>query len=70
MTLRRILHRSDREFVLTIRMENAAFDPDPQWEVARILRDVVEKIDRGRTDGPILDINGNTVGKFEMKGGS
>lgn len=59
------------EFSLTFRMDNAAFADDPAGEVARILRDVADKVTRG--DGftvgdaelrPIRDSNGNRIGEY------
>lgn len=48
-------------------MGNAAFaDGNRPAEVARILREVADKIDAGRTDGVVIDINGNTVGRWHM----
>lgn len=59
-------------FTLKISTANDAFDNESQ-EIARILRKIagdLEKV-RGRTltkDGDVIrDINGNTVGKWELK---
>lgn len=52
---------------------NAAFEESPSLEVARILGEVVKKIEAGRLDIEIgeaiklFDINGNAVGTFEVK---
>ena len=35
-------------------------------EVARILRDAAEKIEKGLTDGGCRDLNGNRVGDFAL----
>ncbi len=51
-------------FTLKIETENAAFAEDGSSEVARILRDVASRLDRGETDGRVRDANGNTVGDF------
>lgn len=51
---------------ISFRTDNAAFDPHPSAEVARILHDVAERIDAGQTDGPAIDANGNRVGQWEM----
>ena len=58
-----------KRFQLEIRMDNAAFEEDEGWEVARILRGIAEDIGM---DGHIIgrktslfDINGNKVGTWE-----
>ncbi len=51
-------------FVLEIECENAAFNPDPEPEVARLLDHVASRL-RVFDDAPILvDENGNTVGRW------
>ncbi|MFJ6010228.1 hypothetical protein ACIQHZ_31585 [Streptomyces halstedii] len=58
------------KFTLTITgMGNAAFvegeQGGPEWEVARILRVVADRIESGPLGaGTLRDINGNTVGKY------
>jgi hypothetical protein len=54
-------------FKLTIRTDNAAFEDDPGAECARILRDVATAIERGTRGAPLHDINGNQVGRFDLK---
>lgn len=60
-------------FKLSIKTGNAAFcDPttgeesswDENHEVARILREIADKIDDGRREGKAIDYNGNSVGEF------
>ena len=44
---------------------NAAFEDEPATEIARILRDLADKFDRGEAHGdsmPLRDINGNRCG--------
>ena len=51
--------------VVTIEIENAAFDPSPVPECARILRglaDAMERNDRAH-DYTLRDINGNRCGR-------
>lgn len=57
------------EIYITIRTENAAFDPDPEPEIARILRELAIAIENdGLRDRYILrDINGNRVGVADVK---
>jgi hypothetical protein len=57
-------------FTLELDMDNAAFDDDESYELAAILERITEKV---RTDwgsrlitGPVLDTNGNTVGRLEI----
>lgn len=60
-------------FKLSIETGNAAFcDPatgeesswDENHEVARILREIADKIDDGRREGKAIDYNGNSVGEY------
>jgi hypothetical protein len=62
---------STPEFSLQFRMNNSAFAEDPAFEVARILREIADKVERG--DGfiigdahmrPICDFNGNRIGEY------
>jgi hypothetical protein len=53
---------------LTIHCDNAAFDDHPEMEIARILRKAAQDIDRGTFAAPLLDSNGNTVGKLKITG--
>lgn len=52
---------------LTIETGNAAFaDGERAAEVARILRYATNLIERGSHSGPLRDMNGNTVGRYDM----
>lgn len=53
-------------FTLRINTDNAAFDGGDLCEVARILRQVADKLDRGHENGTCRDCNGNDVGSFDM----
>lgn len=53
-------------FKLEFATDNAAFEV-PFAEIARILRDVAERIERGAVSAPVRDINGNTVGAFAIE---
>ncbi len=54
-------------FRLQIETENAAFEPSPRLEVARILRELAERLEQGLFGGRRLhDINGNNVGSFRF----
>ena len=57
-------------FHLNLACDNAAFDDgNCSAEIARILRDVADQIEEGILGKArdIRDINGNTVGQFELK---
>jgi len=62
----------------TIETGNAAFEPDPNQETARILRKLADTIDGATLSGASLDdadghklrdLNGNTVGQVEVEQG-
>jgi hypothetical protein len=55
-------------FKLTFRMDNAAFDTNPQSEAAAILRRIAQQIEAGHLEGVALDLNGNMVGTWEIAG--
>jgi len=47
---------------------NAAFeDSYDTIEIARILRDIADKIESGRTEGKCIDYNGNGVGTWSYE---
>jgi len=55
-------------FRLEIETGNAAFqDGLGDLEVARILKEVTNRILGGFTEGAVFDMNGNRVGKFVME---
>lgn len=51
---------------INIQMDNAAFADEPAVELARILRNLAQSVEDGRTECPAHDYNGNTVGRFEI----
>lgn len=53
-------------FTLTIETDNAAFTDDAAREVARILRQLAKKLEDGKDSGKVMDLNGNSVGSFEL----
>jgi hypothetical protein len=55
-------------FLLKIECDNSAFEPEPGDEVARILREAADKIERGSTGVRLRDVNGNKVGKCRLLG--
>jgi len=54
---------------LSLNTDNAAFDDNPQAEMARILRDAAHMIeaDAGLTFTVLLDFNGNRCGELKIK---
>lgn len=57
-------------FKLKIKTDNAAFAEDGNGgknEVARILREIAEKLEAGYDVGSARDINGNKVGEWEHR---
>lgn len=51
-----------------IKTDNAAFGgADKALELARMLREIAQKIERGHTEGKVYDLNGNPVGAFACK---
>ena len=52
--------------MIKIETENAAFDPEPGRELARILRELADVIELYATDTQVTlrDLNGNKVGQF------
>lgn len=57
------------KFKLEIVTDNAAFEEGPATELARILRDLANRVEQdGEFDGVVRDINGNVVGKHSLTG--
>ncbi len=58
------------KFKLQLSCDNAAFDETPATEIARCLRDVASRMERGELCNvyrDIRDVNGNVVGQFALK---
>jgi hypothetical protein len=53
------------EFRVQVNTDNAAFE-EPGFELARILREVADRLESGSVAGNVRDINGNSVGSFEL----
>lgn len=54
-------------FRIEIDTGNAAFEDVPGYEVARILRDLAERLtDASTGEGAVMDVNGNEVGTWEL----
>jgi hypothetical protein len=57
------------KYRIAINMDNAAFAPPAGYELARILRDLANRVDHAyqiAESQPLYDINGNHVGQAEM----
>jgi hypothetical protein len=54
------------KFKLEFEMDNEAFDDNQQYEIARILDEIKRDVLRLSTGRKIRDINGNTVGKWDI----
>ena len=52
--------------ISTIQTLNAAFEEDPEQELARVLRKLADDIEGGKREGRLMDVNGNSVGDFEL----
>jgi len=63
-------------FKLEFSTDNAAFDnygateivPLRQYLTARILRTIAKRIEEGNLDGKVMDLNGNSIGHYELNG--
>ncbi len=53
-------------FSMQFDTDNAAFDDGPATEAVRILREVADMIERGCLGITLSDINGNTIGQFNL----
>ena len=53
------------KFKLKFNTDNAAFDNAREYEIARILRGIAQRIENGIEDGFIIDSNGNKIGTFK-----
>ena len=51
---------------ISITMNNAAFDDEPEIELARILRDLAARVERGYDQVNLFDIDGKKVGEFKI----
>lgn len=58
-------------FTMTVNCDNDSFKPEPWEELARILREAADKLERERDTcrwfQTVRDFNGNDVGRFAVK---
>jgi hypothetical protein len=56
-------------FTVKIDCDNAAFREDmPEYEIARVLKKIVAKLEVGIASGSASDTNGNRVAHFKLTG--
>lgn len=55
-------------FTVKIDCDNSAFGETPEYEVARLLRDLAEHVVNGTTAKRLYDSNGNEVGEAKFTG--
>ena len=55
-----------KAITITIHTDNAAFGDAPEFEVARILRELSRRLGDRLTDTTIRDLNGNRVGTVTL----
>ena len=56
-------------FTVKIACDNAAFREEaPEYEIARILERIKNKLEAGITSGTAMDTNGNRVAEFKLRG--
>lgn len=53
-------------FTLTIHTDNDSFTGDPTTEIARILREVADRLQNGEVVANLRDINGSHVGAYGL----
>lgn len=53
-------------FKLEFRTGNAAFEDCAEQEISRILKEIANKVEDGSTGGKVKDINGNTIGEWDL----
>lgn len=57
---------TDYDFQLCFNMDNDAFSECADIETVRILRLLADRIESGSNGGPVMDINGNKVGYYDV----
>jgi len=53
------------KLIITIETTNSAFEDGYEYEVARILRTLADKLEEGREPVYVMDVNGNSVCEVE-----
>ncbi len=52
--------------IINFNMDNSAFENNEEREAARILEHIADQIKRMEVHGKCVDINGNTIGKWDI----
>ena len=55
-------------FKIEFETDNAVFHNSGATETARILRTIAKRIEEGNLDGKVMDLNGNSIGHYELNG--
>lgn len=53
-------------FTMSVNMDNAAFDGQPETELTKILAVVIRQLIDGKVFAACMDENGNKVGSWEI----
>lgn len=60
-----------RQIVITINMEHAAMNENPEWEISGLLKQLGNQVELNGVDSidglSLVDVNGNKVGKSVIK---
>ena len=60
-----------RQIVITINMEHAAMNENPEWEISRSLKQLGNRVELDGVDSidglSLVDVNGNKVGRSVIK---
>jgi hypothetical protein len=54
------------KIVITIKTTNAAFEGNEEAEVAKMLRELADKLENGQRPEVLFDLNGNRVGSVSI----
>lgn len=57
---------TSKTFKVSFGTGNAAFDGTPAYEIARLLREIADRVEDGARQGTLNDVNGNLVGDFHL----
>lgn len=49
-------------FKIEFKTDGNSFEEDGDYEVKRILKELILKLDSGKTSGSVFDVNGNKIG--------
>jgi hypothetical protein len=55
------------QFTFEVTVSGAAFGDDAKWELSRLLSRAAGLVQSGVLSAPLLDGNGNRIGRFALK---